>query len=178
MASGTGKRSFPELDPVTVYASRRIIEWLELPDDDEGAHTQERLARAAGLAGATIFAIKMKEKPAGTRSAPGLARAFGMTYAAFIEAAERECGDVRSLAEPTSPTRYGEKGGEDRYAVAPLVRDAARSDGIPEDFVESFVAQFDYDGQPPFSMIYDLLKAEWARERGKGHGNAARPEDF
>jgi transcriptional regulator with XRE-family HTH domain len=175
VAGNIGKRSDPSRDPVSVYAKRRIDEWLALPDDADGKHTQERLAEAAGLSGSTINAIRTMAKRVGPDSGPGLATAFDMSYGDFIAQAEKEpLPEPSSLAEPSAPESYG----GDRYHEMWLVRRAATSDGIPADFVAAFEAKFDLDGQPTFSIIYDLLKAAWAAERGKRRGNPPKPDEF
>lgn len=56
---------------------------------------------------------------------------------------------------------------DERYAIMPTVRAAALDDGIDADFVRNWETKLDFDDQPTFSMLYDLLRASWNVSRGK-----------
>ncbi len=169
MASAAKRRAFPAADPLTRYAVKRIEEWLTA----EPKRTASELARMARIRDATISDIRGGKKRLGPDSGPGLAAAFGMSYSGFVEAAEREFGHVRSLREvPVERPRA------DRYEVMALIRQAAKADGIPAEFVERFEAKLDFDGQPKFGDIWDLLIATWRITRGKASVKRADPDEF
>ena len=69
------------------------------------------------------------------------------------------------LRDSPAPARTVEY--TDRYIQMRNVRQVARDEGYPEDFIASFDPALDYDGQPPFDLLWNLFKAEYAQRKGK-----------
>lgn len=64
----------------------------------------------------------------------------------------------------------------ERYVQMPLVREAARSMGIPESFILSYERGLDADGQPSFHELYLPLVEQWELKRPGEKPGAVSPE--